>query len=46
MHQKFLALTDRTRKVEALIVGTGLIDGRPGLPAAVQSLMDEATAAS
>lgn len=40
-HQKVLRLPDRTAMLEARIIGTGLIDGRPGLPDILQSLMDE-----
>ena len=38
--QKVLLLPDRTAILDARIIGTGLIDGRPGLPDVLQSLMD------
>ena len=39
-HQKVLRLPDRTAMLEARIIGTGLIAGRPGLPDVLQALMD------
>ena len=39
-HQMVLRLADRTAILDARIIGTGLIDGRPGLPDVLQSLMD------
>ena len=39
-HQKVLRLPDRSTLLEARIIGTGLIDGRPGLPDVLESLMD------
>lgn len=45
-HQKVLRLPGRDAMLEARIIGTGLIDGRPGLPKALQSLMDEGGEAS
>ena len=38
-HQKVLRLPDRTAMLEARIIGTGLIAGRPGLPDVLQALM-------
>ena len=40
-HQQVLRLPDGTAMLEARIIGTGLIAGRPGLPDVLQALMDE-----
>ena len=40
-HQRVLRLPDRNVMLEARIIGTGLIGGRPGLPDAVQALMNK-----
>ena len=39
-HQKVMRLPDGTTMLEARIIGTGLIAGRPGLPDVLQALMD------